>query len=101
MVSRRDALKSAIRQRRCPPGSIRQAAQWKKQYAAHCRICPFCEPDPDHDPKDDLEAWEMLARRFSKAFPDGPFPDQAKDCGTVAQPGRGCEAGPGWGGIVH
>lgn len=70
MVSRRDALKSAIRQRRCPPCSIKQMAQWEKQYKDHCRICPFCEIDPKDDLKDDLDAWNVFEEHFLKAFPD-------------------------------
>ncbi|MDA3787203.1 MAG: hypothetical protein PF503_01700 [Desulfobacula sp.] len=68
MRSTRDALKSAIRQRRCPPYSIKQKPEWREQYKDHCRVCPFCEADKDND----IDAWSMLADNFLETVKPSP-----------------------------
>lgn len=40
MTTRKDALKYAIQQRRCPPDAERAGTE----YNGHCKVCPWCEP---------------------------------------------------------
>jgi len=74
MVTRRDALKSAIRLRRCPPYFIKQTPEYREEYKAHCLICPFCEPDKESD----LDGWEMVADDFVKTFYGNWNPEDEK-----------------------
>lgn len=90
MLSRRQALKAAIKQRRCPPFSIKTHPEWHKEYAAHCQICPFCESH-DRDNKDGTansltQAFTALGRKYKDNFKD-PFKQSAFDGKTRIKSG--------------
>lgn len=61
MISRREALKYAIQERRCPPLSIKKAPDQRDRFLEHCRICPFCRPEMDTD----LDNWDRMGESLS------------------------------------
>lgn len=64
--SRKQALKLAIQQRRCPPFSIKQELKEHRLFKKHCAICPFCHGHDADIP--DSEGWAELARCFQSKF---------------------------------
>ena len=67
-MSRRDALKCAVIQRKCPPYSLQNSAEWQKEYSAHCLICPFCAQGEKTENDPVIEAFTDLGGRFCKRF---------------------------------